>query len=376
MLQVFSGLVVDSIVFKGASITRRTFASQLKLVRTTPRKHTDARCALTALKKMQKEAKSDAAILQFAEKTGEFKRKPSSFRNWVTADGSSGFKAESGRYHLYVSYACPWAHRTLIGRKLKGLEDAISFDVVDYYMGEKGWRFNPDVPGATPDSVNGFSYMRELYFKMNPEYGGRFTVPVLYDKVQKTIVNNESSEILRMLNAEFNAFCKSPEQAAIDLYPEPLRAEVDALNEWIYPSINNGVYRAGFATKQEPYDVAVRELFAALDRVEAILAGKRYLAGDQLTEADVRLYTTLVRFDKVYVGHFKCNKKRVIDYPNIWGYMRDLYQTPGFGETTNFLHIEHHYQGSHTSINPHGIVAIGPDIDFTTPHDRDTRFSS
>lgn len=194
-----------------------------------------ARLSAAAFAEMQKEAKAGANILQYANKTGEFKRQASSFRNWVTADGSSGFKAEAGRYHLYVSYACPWAHRTLIVRKLKGLEDAITFDVVDYHMGEKGWRFNPDVPGATTDSVNGFSYMRELYFKVNPEYGGRFTVPVLYDKVQKTIVNNESSEIIRIFNTEFNAFCKTPEQAAIDLYSEALKAEIDALNEWIYP---------------------------------------------------------------------------------------------------------------------------------------------
>jgi putative glutathione S-transferase len=321
--------------------------------------------------------KPDSAIQTWSEiKTGEFKRKPSTFRNWITKDGSSGFPAEAGRYHLYVSYACPWAHRTLITRKLKGLEDAISFDVVDHFLGDKGWRFDPDVPGATTDSVNGFTFIRELYFMVEPGYSGRFTVPVLYDKVKKVIVNNESSEILRMLNSEFNAYCKLPEQAALDLYPESLRAEVDALNEWIYPHINNGVYRAGFATKQEPYDVAVREVFAGLDRVEAILAGQRYLTGDQLTEADVRLFTTLVRFDKVYHGHFKCNKKRVVDYPNIWPYVRDLYQTPGFGETTNLTHIEHHYQRSHTSINPHGIVAIGPDLDFTAPHDRATRFSA
>lgn len=321
-------------------------------------------------------AKADSGIQQWSEKTGEFKRKPSSFRNWITQDGSSGFPAEAGRYHLYVSYACPWAHRTLIVRKLKGLQDAISFDVVDYYMGEKGWRFDSDVAGATGDSCNSFNYLRELYFMVQPEYSGRFTVPVLYDKLQKVIVNNESSEIIRMLNTEFNAFCKLPEQVAIDLYPEALRAEVDALNEWIYPSINNGVYRAGFATKQEPYDVAVREVFAALDRVETILTSQRYLTGDQLTEADIRLYATLVRFDKVYVGHFKCNKKRIMDYPNIWGYLRDLYQTPGFGETTNFTHIENGYQGVSADRNPHGIVSIGPDIDFNAPHDRATKFST
>lgn len=330
----------------------------------------------TASVKMEKDAKADSTIQKWASPSGEFHRKPSSFRHWVTHDGNSGFLAEAGRYHLYVSLACPWAHRTLIVRKLKGLEDAISVDVVDYHMGEKGWRFNPDCPGATEDTVNGSTYLREVYFLSDPDYSGRFTVPVLFDKRQKVIVNNESSEILRMLNSDFNAFCKLPEQAAIDLYPENLRGEVDALNDWIYPNINNGVYRTGFATKQEPYDQAVREVFSALDRVEEILANTRYLTGPQMTEADVRLYTTLARFDMVYVGHFKCNKKRIVDYPNIWAYLRDLYQTPGFGETTNQLHIEHHYQESHTSINPHGIVAIGPDLDFTTPHGRDTKFSA
>jgi putative glutathione S-transferase len=305
---------------------------------------------------------------------GEFKRTVSTFRNSITRDGSSGFAPEAGRYHLYVAFNCPWAHRTLVVRKLKGLEDAITCSIAAYRRDEKGWKFDPSYPGATEDHVHGFTHVRDVYLQCDPEYSGRFTVPVLYDKVQKTIVNNESSEIIRMLNSEFNAFCKTPEQAAIDLYPEALRAQVDSLNEWIYPTINNGVYRAGFATKQEPYDVAVREVFGGLDRVEAILGSQRYLAGDQLTEADVRLFTTLVRFDKVYVGHFKCNKKRVMDYPNIWGYVRDLYQIPGIAETTNFLHIERHYQESHTSINPHGIVAIGPDLDFTAPHDRATRF--
>lgn len=251
-------------------------------------------------------------------------------RNWITRDGSSGFPAESGRYHLYVSYACPWAHRSLIMRKLKGLEDVISVDVVDYFMGEKGWRFNPDVPGATADTVNGCSFLREVYFLADPNYGGRFTVAALWDKKKKTIVNNESSELIRMFNSEFNEFCKTPEQRALDFYPEKLRAEIDSINEWIYkyvhvhvhvsvdltniPSkwgvlshrdINNGVYRAGFATQQGPYDKAVREVFAALDRAEEILSRQRYLTGAQITEADIRLYTTLARFDCVYVGHFK-----------------------------------------------------------------------
>lgn len=293
---------------------------------------------------MSEETKEQPQILKWASKTGEFVRNPSSFRNWITRDGSSGFPAESGRYHLYVSYACPWAHRSLIMRKLKGLEDVISVDVVDYFMGEKGWRFNPDVPGATADTVNGCSFLREVYFLADPNYGGRFTVAALWDKKKKTIVNNESSELIRMFNSEFNEFCKTPEQRALDFYPEKLRAEIDSINEWIYKDINNGVYRAGFATQQGPYDKAVREVFAALDRAEEILSRQRYLTGAQITEADIRLYTTLARFDCVYVGHFKCNKKRIVDYPNLWGYLRDLYQTPGFGDTTNRLHIEHHYQ--------------------------------
>uniref|UniRef100_A0A1X7TLZ6 GST C-terminal domain-containing protein n=1 Tax=Amphimedon queenslandica TaxID=400682 RepID=A0A1X7TLZ6_AMPQE len=242
-------------------------------------------------------------------------------------------------------------------------------------MGPNGWRFNPAVEGATPDTVNGFSMIREVYFKVDPDYTGRFTVPVLYDKVNGTIVNNESSEIIRMLNTEFNEFCATPEAKALDLYPTDLRDTINELNEWIYPGINNGVYRAGFATAQDAYDKAVREVFESLDRVEGILSTKRYLTGPSITEADVRLYTTLVRFDPVYVGHFKCNKKRIVDYPNIWGYLRDLYNTPGFGSTTNRYHIEHHYQESHLQINPHAIVAIGPDIDYTTPHDRATKFN-
>ncbi|XP_019862073.1 PREDICTED: uncharacterized protein LOC100641865, partial [Amphimedon queenslandica] len=263
-------------------------------------------------------------ILKWANEKGEFIRKPSSFRNWITADGSSGFKAEAGRYHLYVSLACPWAHRTLIVRQLKGLEDVITFNVVDYHMGPNGWRFNPAVEGATPDTVNGFSMIREVYFKVDPDYSGRFTIPVLYDKVNGTIVDNESSEIIRMLNTEFNC--------------------IYSCYTILTQGINNGVYRAGFATAQDAYDKAVREVFESLDCVEGILSTQRYLTGASITEADVRLYTTLVRFDPVYVGHFKCNKKRIVDYPNIWGYLRDLYNTPGFGSTTNRYHIEHHYQ--------------------------------
>ncbi|XP_069139213.1 glutathionyl-hydroquinone reductase YqjG-like [Argopecten irradians] len=292
------------------------------------------------------------------------------------ADGSSGFPSEAGRYHLYVSLACPWAHRTLIVRKLKGLEDVISCDVVDWFMDGHGWSFTNKKQDCTLDTVNGCSRMREVYHKANPDYGGRITVPVLWDKQKKTIVNNESSEIIRMLNTEFNAFCTTVEQRKLDLYPENLRKEIDALNEWIYPMINNGVYRSGFARAQEAYDVAVREVFQGLDKVEGILSKSRYLTGSTLTEADIRLFTTLIRFDKVYVGHFKCNKKRIVDYPNMWGYLRDLYQIPGVADTVNFEHITKHYMASHESINPTRIVSIGPDIDFNTPHVREAMANS
>ncbi|XP_060072839.1 glutathionyl-hydroquinone reductase YqjG-like [Ylistrum balloti] len=314
----------------------------------------------------QKESKSPKPI------TGEFVRTAPAFRDWITADGSSGFKSEAGRYHLYVSLACPWAHRTLIVRKLKGLEQAITYDVVDWFMGKNGWSFTDQKNGCTLDTINGCSRLREVYYKANPDYDGRITVPVLWDKQKKTIVNNESSEIIRMLNSEFNAFCATDEQQKLDFYPEHLRTNIDGVNEWIYPMINNGVYRSGFARTQEAYDVAVRELFQGLDRVEDTLSKSRYLTGNELTEADVRLFTTLVRFDKVYVGHFKCNKKQIVDYPNIWGYLRDLYQFRGIADTVNFEHITKHYMMSHESINPTRIVSIGPDIDFTTPHGRES----
>ncbi|XP_065888740.1 glutathionyl-hydroquinone reductase YqjG-like [Dysidea avara] len=304
------------------------------------------------------------------EKSGEFVRKPSTFRNSVSRSSDTEHPAERNRYHLYVSYACPWAHRTLIYRKLKGLEDVISVDAVGKFS-EIGWMFSPDIPGSTPDTVNGKTYMKELYLMADNNYDGRYTVPVLWDKKKKTIVNNESAEIIRMLNTEFNGFSNKPD---LDLYPEKLRNEIDGLNEWIYRDINNGVYRSGFATTQEAYDKAVREVFAALDRVEGILSQRRYLTGNTITEADVRLYTTLVRFDLVYVGHFKCNIRRIVDYPNLWGYLRDLYQTPGFGDTTNILHIKNIYQQSQLTINPQGIVAAGPDIDFTSPHGRADKF--
>ncbi|XP_020611075.1 uncharacterized protein LOC110049612 [Orbicella faveolata] len=301
---------------------------------------------------------------------GEFVRTPSSFRNWVTADGSSGFAAEPNRYHLYVSLACPWAHRTLIVRKLKGLEDVISFTVVDWFLGDEGWSFTDSKPKCTLDTVNGCRLLREVYQISEPGYTGRVSVPVLWDKQKKTVVNNESSEIIRMLNKEFNAFCATEEQKKLDLYPDHLKDKIEELNGWIYPNINNGVYRSGFATSQEAYDSAVKDVFNALDKVEAILSKSRYLTGNTITEADVRLFTTLVRFDMVYVGHFKCNKKRIMDCPNMWGYLRDLYQTSGIGETVDPEHIQKHYQQSHLKINPYGIVAIGPDLDFNKPHGR------
>lgn len=307
--------------------------------------------------------------------SGEFVRKPSAFRSWITADGSSGFKAEPGRYHLYVSLACPWAHRTLIVRALKGLDDVIGYTVVDCMLGEGGWAFTDEKPKCSLDDVNGCARLRDVYAMADGTYSGNITVPVLWDKKTKTIVNNESSEIIRMLNSEFNEFSATEAQRSLDLYPPLLRHAIDEVNAWIYTDINNGVYRAGFAKSQEAYDEAVQAVFSGLDRVEEILAKSRYLVGDQITEADVRLFTTLVRFDMVYVGHFKCNKKRIIDYPNLWSYVRDIYQTGGIAETVDAEHIQKHYQVSHRQINPFGIVAIGPDLDFDSPHNRN-KFSA
>ena len=298
---------------------------------------------------------------------GEFVRHQTSFRTQIRADGSTAFAPASGRYHLYVSLACPWAHRTLITRKLKGLENAISFDVVHPLLPTTGWSFDDSTPGATGDTVNGFRDLREAYMKSNPQFEGAITVPVLWDKETRQIVNNESAEIIRMFNAEFP---DDATNAALDLYPADKREQIDALNEWIYPCINNGVYRCGFATKQAAYSRAFEELFAALDRVEAILADSRYLTGSELTEADVRLFTTLVRFDAVYVTHFKCNLRRIVDYPNTWGFTRDIYQAPGVAETVNMAHIKNHYYASHRHINPFGIVPDGPALDFEAPHGR------
>ena len=293
---------------------------------------------------------------------GRFVRHESAFRNRVTADGSSGFPAEVGRYHLYVSLACPWASRTLIFRKLKGLETAISLSVVDPYMGENGWNFT-DGPGCIPDPIFNARYLYEIYTAAHPHYTGRVTVPVLWDKKAAIIVNNESAEIIRMFNSEFDAFGR----AEVDFYPEELRAKIDAINDFVYPNVNNGVYRCGFATTQEAYEEAFTALFAALDELEARLERARYLLGARATEADWRLFTTLVRFDAVYYSHFKCNLRRIADYPNLSRYLRELYHMPGIGETVNMNHIKQHYYRSHKTINPTGIVPLGPELEFMQP---------
>jgi len=305
---------------------------------------------------------------------GRFIREDSQFRHWVTADGEpgpsgeGGFVAEPGRYHLYVSLACPWAHRTLIFRVLKGLEDVISVSVVHPHMMTHGWVYSAsDFEGATEDEVNGVDYHWQLYTKAQPDYSGRVTVPVLWDKQRETIVSNESSEIIRMLNDAFTT-CGGN---SVDYYPRRLRAEIDAINAVVYDNINNGVYRCGFATTQAAYDEAFAALFVALDEIEGRLSSQRYLLGGVLTEADWRLFTTLVRFDVVYVGHFKCNLRRIADYPNLSHYLRELYQWPGIAATVNFEHVKQHYYYSHDSINPARIVPQGPQLDLSEPHDRD-----
>lgn len=297
---------------------------------------------------------------------GRFLRSETVFRDWITADGATGFKAEPGRYHLYVSLACPWAHRTLILRKLKGLEEAISLSVVDHHLGPEGWHFSGN-PGAIPDTVNGKSLLREVYLEADPGYTGRVSTPVLWDKEGHTIVNNESADIIRMMDTAFHEVVgESP-----DFYPEPLREKVDETIRAIYNPINNGVYRAGFAHSQQAYDEAVTELFQALDHWEGVLERRRYLVGDVISEADWCLFTTLIRFDMVYFTHFKCNLRRIRDYAGLWNYLRELYQVPGVAETCDFDHIKRHYFGSHASINPTGIVPLGPaDLDFSAPHDR------
>ena len=303
---------------------------------------------------------------------GRFVRKLPQFRSWITADGSAGpsgdagFKAEPGRYHLYVSHACPWAHRTLIFRALKGLESMIPVSSVHWYMADQGWSFQSG-DGVEPDTVNGADFMHQVYTAAMPDYSGRVTVPVLWDKQTGTIVSNESPEIIRMFNSAFDQVGAKRG----DYYPEPLRAEIDELNERIYESVNNGVYKCGFATSQEAYEEAIGPLFDTLDWLDERLSTQRYLTGNSITEADWRLFTTLVRFDPVYVGHFKCNIRRIVDYANLSGYLRDLYQQPGITDTVNMEHIKNHYYASHESVNPTRIIPVGPDIDFMQAHDRD-----
>ncbi|CAG9316092.1 unnamed protein product [Blepharisma stoltei] len=295
---------------------------------------------------------------------GRFIRSDSQFRNFVTKDGSSGFRGDSGRYHLYIAHICPWAHRTLIMRSLKNLENDISISIVNPHMLENGWTFE-EYEGSTPDTVNNTKFLYEVYLKANPEYEGRVTVPALWDKETNTIVNNESSEIILMMNSGFN--CGNDH----DFYPEEKKAEIDEINAFVYDKINNGVYKAGFATTQVAYEEAVRELFSALEIVDQRLENHRYLVGNTLTIADVRLFVTLIRFDVAYVGNFKCNLKRIEDFRNLPEYLRDLYQTPGFGETVNFDHIKSGYYKSLRSNNPTGIVPLGPIVDYTRPHNRD-----
>jgi putative glutathione S-transferase len=302
---------------------------------------------------------------------GRFVRSESQFRNWITADGKAGpsgkagFKAEPNRYHLYISRACPWAHRVMIFRKLKGLEEMISISAVNSYMGAEGWTFDAG-PGVIPDPINNARRVYEIYTAADPHYGGRATVPIVWDKKQHTIVSNESKEIIRMFNDAFGEVGAT----GPDYYPEALRAEIDELNDLIYANINNGVYRAGFATTQEAYEEAVTALFDALDMLDERLAKRRYLTGPDITEADWRFFTTLVRFDPVYFGHFKCNRRRIVDYPNLSGYVRDLYQQPGVAETVDVEFCKQHYYGSHKTINPYLIIPIGPEIDYGLPHDR------
>ena len=294
---------------------------------------------------------------------GRFVRADSSFRDWVRADGSTRYTPEAGRYHLYVSLACPWAHRTLIYRKLKGLEHAISVSVVDPLMASEGWELDPNAePGPVADATR----LWEVYTRADPTYTGRVTVPVLWDREHRTIVNNESSEIIRMFDEEFTGIADD----SVSMRPMELRDEIDRLNDYIYPRINNGVYRCGFATTQEAYEEAFGELFEALDTLDARLSTRRYLLGDRITEADWRLFTTLVRFDAVYVGHFKCNRNRIADFENLSGYLRDLYQVSGVAETVSFDHIKQHYYRSHETINPSGVVPAGPRLDLDRPHER------
>lgn len=297
---------------------------------------------------------------------GEFVRQSDPFRDWVTRDGSSGYPAEPNRYHLYVSLACPWAHRTVIVRKLKRLEEAVGMTVVDPVRDEKGWAFR-NGPGYSEDPVNGFRYLSEAYKIMDPNFNARVTVPVLWDKKRGRIVSNSDDDIMRMLNSEFNAFT----DVDVDFYPGPLRGEIDQVNDFVYPNINDGVYRAGFATRQVSYERAAKKLFDALDQIDRRLSGRRYLVGQQPTEADWRLFTTLIRFDAVYYVHFKCNIRRIVDYKHLSGYLKDLYQHDGIAETVDFDQIKRHYYMTHEDINPTRIVPVGPALDLTSPHGRD-----
>lgn len=302
---------------------------------------------------------------------GRFVRKASQFRNWVTRDGKpgptgeGGHAAEADRYHLYVSRACPWAHRTMIFRELKGLTQQVGLSVVHWRMLENGWTF-ADGPGVVPDPIHHAEFLHQVYTASDKSYSGRVTVPILWDKKTSSIVSNESADIIRMFGTAWDGIGALPG----DYYPEPLRAEIDAINARVYDTVNNGVYRAGFATSQEAYEEAVAPLFESLDWLESILSKRRYLLGPRLTEADVRLFTTLIRFDAVYVGHFKCNLRRIVDYPNLAGYVRDVYQVPGVGGTVCIDHIKRHYYESHPTVNPTGIVPVGPILDFTLPHGR------
>ena len=303
---------------------------------------------------------------------GRFQRENAQRRHWITADGApgpsgeGGFRAEAGRYHLYVSLACPWAHRTLIYRQLKGLAGLIDVSVVSWLMADQGWTFDPGT-GSSGDALDGLQFLHQRYALDDPAYTGRVTVPLLWDRQRGRIVSNESAEIIRMFNSAFDHLTGND----LDLYSEPLREEIDTLNAHIYPAVNNGVYRAGFATTQAAYEEAFGELFAELDRLEALLGERRYLAGEHLTEADIRLFTTLIRFDAVYHGHFKCNLRRLADYPNLSAWLRELYQLPGVAQTVDFQHIKRHYYASHRTINPTGIVPLGPLQRFDLPHDRE-----
>jgi glutathionyl-hydroquinone reductase len=309
--------------------------------------------------------------IETALKDGELRRPPSMFRNWIGGDESgapAAFPAEPGRYHLYVSLACPWAHRTLIMRNLKGLEGLIGLSVVHWLMGEDGWSFQPG-PSVVPDTVNGTRWLRELYTLSDPHCTSRVTVPVLWDTTRRKIVSNESADILRMFNTSFDCLGA----AGGDYHPSALRGEIDAINERVYANLNNGVYRAGFATTQQAYEAAVEDVFETLDWLEERLATRRFLVGERLTEADIRLFTTLVRFDPVYYGHFKCNRRALVDYPALWRYTRALYQHPAIRPTVDFEHIKKHYYGSHRWLNPSGIVPVGPDRDFEAPAQLVTR---